>query len=133
MQDLLFQSVLQIFNRILLFVKKLFSSSWIVYSAATFDNIVKTLHMQLVETPSDQRNHQMLDSALSGFNAFARALTETLSTNAYLCGHRYVSSQRIGMFTRLSEEQTIMDVHSLLQMFVLTSENLLLFLLQFHH
>lgn len=73
--------------------------SWIVYSAATFDNIVKTLHMQMVETPSGERNHQMLDSALSGLNAFSRALTETLSTNAYLCGDSFTAADCVLGFT----------------------------------
>jgi len=73
--------------------------SWIVYSAATFDNIVKTLHHQIVELPEAQRNKAALNSALQGFNAFARALSETLSRSRYLCGNTFTAADCVLGFT----------------------------------
>ncbi len=67
-----------------------FLCSWIVYSASTFDNIIKNLQQQLVDTTEADRNHVVLDSAERGFHAFARALSECLENREYLCGNRCV-------------------------------------------
>ena len=59
-----------------------------MYSAATFDSILKTLQKQLVETASSDRDSELLDGALKGFDAFCRALSETLDKQNYLCGDK---------------------------------------------
>ena len=60
--------------------------SWVVYSAATFDRIIKTLQQQLVDTSERRRDTALVNSALRGYHAFARALSEALECRDYLCG-----------------------------------------------
>ena len=59
-----------------------------MYSAATFDNIMKTLQQQLVDTAPNRRDSDVLEQALKGYDAFARALSEALDKQDYLCGKK---------------------------------------------
>ena len=87
--------------------------SWIVYSAATFDGIVKNIHVQMIETAESERSEDVLQSALGGFNAFARALSDTLANSRYLCGDRSVVS--ISHSTASQLTHTIMNIPGLLK------------------
>ena len=69
-------------------LQRLIIYSWITYSASTFDKIIKTLQEQLVDTPERRRNPLVLEPALKGFHAFARALSEALEDREYLCGNQ---------------------------------------------
>lgn len=51
---------------------------------------MKTLHTQLHDQPASRRNDDLVESATSALRAFARALTEALSSSEYLCGDTYV-------------------------------------------
>ena len=59
-----------------------------VYSASTFDNIMKTLQHQMVDLPEEKQCDVLVEPALNGFHAFARALSQTLEDRTYLCGER---------------------------------------------
>lgn len=72
--------------------------SWIVYSSATFDSLVKTIRCQLMKS-STERDELTLESALRGFHAFARAVNDTLSVTNYLCGNRFTAADCVLGFT----------------------------------
>lgn len=59
-----------------------------VYSASTFDNIMKTLQHQMVDIPEEKQSIDLIEPAMNGFHAFARALSHTLEDREYLCGDR---------------------------------------------
>jgi len=73
--------------------------SWILYSAATFDNIMRNLQEQLVDTPPHDRDSDKLDLALKGFDAFSRALSETLDKRCYICGDKFTAADCVLGFT----------------------------------
>ena len=71
----------------------LFIFSWIVCSAATFDNIVKTLQQQMIDTPPSERDEAVLRSATKAFHAFSRALCTSLKNRIFICGDKWVLAQ----------------------------------------